>query len=223
MASPPSREDGCAYSMANKTTTWKQALADRPDTAARADNPARRSCGNYKRTIACNIDPPTCSSCHTQFHRSCFGLTRDGAAAAFARNSWICRRYTTTSSQFRQGPLQTHRFVCKLSQPVSPPYPPMECTWAVYQSPRAQTTAPAGEDRYLPHPGNQSYPQRPDAGLPRLLHHLPRPPLLATRRRANHSGKGRHSISKNCGGQRAAPGEAVHLNAAVAPAMGDDP
>ncbi len=47
-----------------------------------ANHPARRPCGSCNHNIACNINPFTCSSYHTAFHRSCSGLTRDDAAAA---------------------------------------------------------------------------------------------------------------------------------------------
>ncbi len=80
-------------------------------------HPARRPFGNCN--IACNINPLTCSSCHTTFHHSCSGLTRDADAAALARTSWICRPCTTTPSQLRQGPLQTNRLVSKPANRVS--------------------------------------------------------------------------------------------------------
>ncbi len=55
----------------------------------------------------------------TAFHRSCSGLSRDAAAAALARNGWICGRCTTTQPHLRQGPLQTNMFVSKSANRVS--------------------------------------------------------------------------------------------------------
>ncbi len=46
---------------------------------------------------------------------------------------------------------------------------PSACRRAFYQSPRAQATASAGEDRPLSDPGNKAYFQRSDTGLPQLL------------------------------------------------------
>ncbi len=82
-------------------------------------HPAHRSCESCKRAIDCNIDHLTSSSCHIPFHHSCSGLTSDAAATALARNSWICRRCTTTPPQLRQGQLQTNRFVSDPANRVS--------------------------------------------------------------------------------------------------------
>ncbi len=69
-----------------------ETVAGRPITQIQQqepNHPARRPCGNCNRNIACNINSLTCSGCHTAFHRSWSGLTRDAAAAALTRNSWI--------------------------------------------------------------------------------------------------------------------------------------
>ncbi len=90
-------------------TVVRRPIAQRQQQAR--SHPECRSCGGCKRTITCNFDPRTCSSCHTLFHRSYSGLTRDVAASALARTSWIYRRYTTAPPQLRQKPLQASRFV----------------------------------------------------------------------------------------------------------------
>ncbi len=40
--------------------------------------------------------------------------------------------------------------------PVKSPHTPIECRRAFFQSPRPQTTVSAGEDRFLPYPGNDT-------------------------------------------------------------------
>ncbi len=130
----------------------------------------------------------------TPFHRSCSGLTRDAAAAAFARNIWICSQCTTTPPQLRQGPLQTNRFVSEPANRVS------QSALRILQwnADGLSTKVHELRQRLLSDPGNVAHLQRPDTGLPGLLSHTPRPPRITPRRRATHLGESRHSVSKNC-------------------------
>ncbi len=93
--------------------------ADHSDTTARAEPPSTPTLWELQPQHRVQYHPRTCSCCHTAFHRSCYGLTRDAAAAALARNSWIYRRCTTTPPQLRQGPLQTNRFVSEAANRVN--------------------------------------------------------------------------------------------------------
>ncbi len=61
-----------------------------PETVA--GHPAHHSYGSFIRTVACNMDPFACSSCHTSFHRSDSGLTGDAGAAALAEFEGVVQR-----------------------------------------------------------------------------------------------------------------------------------
>ncbi len=106
MVSPPARESGCAGSTAN------QPDSRRP---SREDQSPRYGSSRQQHASPVGVQMHHRLQYRPSFYHPSSGLTRDNAAAALARNSRTCRRYTTALPQLCQRPLPISRFV---SQPA---------------------------------------------------------------------------------------------------------